>query len=53
MHDVDTRESLPSAEYERIFAVLDMCGQAATLDDFKHTLMDALHAHYGFPNTTS
>ncbi|MEP9393809.1 helix-turn-helix transcriptional regulator [Gordonia sp. VNK1] len=52
MHDVDTRESLPSAEYERIFAVLDMCEQAATLEHFKHTLMDALHTQYGFPNTT-
>lgn len=47
-----TRMSLPSNEYERIFAVLERCRAASTLDTFKHTLMDALHSEYDFPNTT-
>ncbi len=47
-----TRPSLPSDEYDHIFAVLDHCGTARTLDEFKHALMDALHTVYGFPNTT-
>ena len=28
------------------------CAAAPTLSEFKHTLMDALHEHYRFPNTT-
>lgn len=52
MSEVITRDPLPSAEYERIFAVLDTVAAAPTLGEFKHTLMDALHEHYRFPNTT-
>ncbi|WLP92840.1 helix-turn-helix transcriptional regulator [Gordonia sp. NB41Y] len=47
-----TAEPLPGVEYERVFAVLDHCAQARDLTRFKHLLMDALHTHYGFPNTT-
>lgn len=28
------------------------CAAAPTLSEFKHTLMDALHEHYRFANTT-
>lgn len=47
-----TRVPLPATEYDRIFAVLDDCGEATSLEELKHRLMDALHTHYGFPNTT-
>ncbi|MGV9711588.1 helix-turn-helix transcriptional regulator [Gordonia sp. NPDC003424] len=43
---------LPTTEYDRVLAVVDDCRAATTLDDFKHTLMNALHDHFGFPNTT-
>ncbi|GAA4745782.1 helix-turn-helix transcriptional regulator [Gordonia alkaliphila] len=44
--------TLPSREYDAIFAVLDDCAQAASLPEFKNLLMDALHRRYRFPNTT-
>ncbi|MFD9669076.1 response regulator transcription factor [Rhodococcus sp. NPDC059968] len=44
--------ALPSSEYERIFAILDSCSRAATLDLFKVQLMESLHQHYHCPNTT-
>ena len=47
-----SRHGIPSDEYDRIFAVLDECSGAATLNDLKHRLMDALHSTYHFPNTT-
>ncbi len=52
MSPTGTHEPLSSFEYERVFAVLDDCDAATTLSDLKHRLMDALHAHYHFPNTT-
>lgn len=44
--------TLPVDEYERVFAILDVCSQAETLDAFKSVLMGALHEHYDCLNTT-
>ncbi|MDH3009374.1 helix-turn-helix transcriptional regulator [Gordonia alkanivorans] len=44
--------ALPVDEYERLFAILDACSQAETLDAFKNALMGALHEHYDCLNTT-
>ena len=44
--------ALPVDEYERVFAILDACSQADTLDAFKNVLMGALHEHYDCLNTT-
>lgn len=43
---------LPVDEYERVFAILDACSEAETLDAFKNVLMGALHEHYDCLNTT-
>lgn len=44
--------TLPAAEYERVFAVLDATSEAKTLGTFKTVLMEALHEHYDCLNTT-
>nr|WP_232715421.1 helix-turn-helix transcriptional regulator [Gordonia metallireducens] len=44
--------ALPVDEYERMFAILDVCSRAETLDAFKNVLMGALHEHYDCLNTT-
>lgn len=47
-----SRECLTSSDYERIFAVLEHCSAAESLEQLKQLLMDALHEHFKFPNTT-
>ena len=50
MSEVITRDPLPSAEYERIFAVLDTVAAAPTLGEVESTLLEhvqALHEFYG------
>lgn len=47
-----TRSSLPSSEYDAIFAVLDDCQRATSLADLKGRLMSSLHTRYRFANTT-
>jgi DNA-binding CsgD family transcriptional regulator len=44
--------ALSAADYDRVFAILDYCSAARTLDQLKNLLMVALHDHYGCPNTT-
>ncbi|MCE4268532.1 LuxR family transcriptional regulator [Rhodococcus sp. ACPA4] len=44
--------ALSAADYDRVFAILDYCSAARTLDQLKNLLMVALHDHYRCPNTT-
>ncbi|WP_424805482.1 response regulator transcription factor [Rhodococcus sp. 27YEA15] len=44
--------TLSVADYDRVFAILDHCARASSLDELKLLLMDALHERFRCPNTT-
>src|SRR4051794_39238686 len=49
---MEATRALPSAHYERVFAVLEQCDAAPTIDDFKEVVLDALGSAFSFRHMT-